>query len=55
MVLDPFAYYSPETYLFTDLQKRFAETGELDPEALYRKSMPHSKSQAIQRAQAIFS
>lgn len=33
--LDPIAYYNPETYLFPELAPRFAETGQLDPAAVY--------------------
>jgi hypothetical protein len=34
-MLDPLAYYSPETYLFPKLGDVFTTTGQLDPEALY--------------------
>ena len=32
---DPFAYYAPEWWLFSDLARGFAETGQLEPAALY--------------------
>ena len=32
---DPIAYYSPETHLFPKLSQTFADTGTIDPEALY--------------------
>lgn len=34
-MLDPIAYYSPETHLFSALAQRFALTGTLSPEELY--------------------
>lgn len=34
-LLDPIAYYSPETLLFPALAQSFADTGDLDPETLY--------------------
>jgi hypothetical protein len=34
-VFDPIAYYSPETLLFPALAQSFADTGRLDPAALY--------------------
>lgn len=35
MLLNPIAYYSPETILFPVLEKSFADTGILDPLELY--------------------
>jgi len=35
IMLDPIAYYSPETLMFPVLAQSFADTGELDPEMLY--------------------
>jgi hypothetical protein len=33
--LDPIAYYNPEVYVFAELARRLAETGQIDPAALY--------------------
>jgi hypothetical protein len=33
--LDPIVFYNPESYLFPELARLFAETGQLDPTALY--------------------
>ena len=35
VLFDPIAYYSPETLLFPGLARRFADTGRLEPAALY--------------------
>ena len=35
LVFDPIAYYSPEWLMFPAIAKRFADTGTLDPGALY--------------------
>jgi hypothetical protein len=32
---DPITYYNPETHLFPALAQTFADTGELNPAALY--------------------
>ncbi|MGH7121895.1 MAG: hypothetical protein ACREFP_23370 [Acetobacteraceae bacterium] len=34
-MIDPIAYYSPETYLFPALAQSYADTGAIDPMALY--------------------
>jgi len=34
-MLDPLAYYSPETYLFATIAEGFSKTGQISPEALY--------------------
>lgn len=35
MPIDPLDYYNPEINLFPQIARRFAETGEIDPMALY--------------------
>ena len=34
-MFDPIFYYNPETSIFPEIQKGFAETGELDPDGFY--------------------
>jgi hypothetical protein len=34
-MIDDITYYNPETYLFPHLARNFADTGTIDPEALY--------------------
>jgi hypothetical protein len=54
--LDPIAYHNPEAYLFPELARLFAETGQLDSEALYLIldwKAPRARTRHLVRLRAI--